>query len=416
MKKALVIITSVFLILSLFACANNGGQGTPSAPTIPEVQPGVNANPSPDGMPDIADTEQIGFFDPDADYSKNERFKVIYMMASTGVLYAAFSNTFRVWAERTNCEYSDYAAGDNDTFMNTLETYATQDVDGFILDPDSSINQRVLELAHEYHINWMGGMSAYRDEDGKLQHPTVGLDNTAFGAQMAAWLIDYAKTTWRLDDFSKVGFMSIDYSISDQIHERATGAQTVWNERYPELKENYLSQDGLTTGQLNSDTAYNLASSAMSANPRYEYWLIACCIDNYADGAARAAAQLGKQDKTAVASIGGTDLMNRWDTGEESSWKSAVYTAQLIYAEPIFMAVYAQMSGVAPEALWPEWVDKSSGEAYASLCPPSFIITIDDYKEYMEWVDRYTGVDYSPYEYKGTQFGARAVPPASYAG
>lgn len=70
------------------------------------------------------------------------------------------------------------------------------------------------------------------------------------------------------------------------------------------------------------------------------------------------------------------------------------------------------MSGQAtPETIFPGW--KAPDQKYPYVNLPTFMIEKDTYKEYMEWVDSYTGINLSPYdaEYKGTEFPARNDPP-----
>jgi hypothetical protein len=90
---------------------------------------------------------------------------------------------------------------------------------------------------------------------------------------------------------------------------------------------------------------------------------------------------------------GGTGLINHWDAGEVSAWKSAIFTDQRLYAEPIFNGLYAMIAGKAtPETLWPEWINKAKGDKYASLVLPSTTIMQDMYKDYLSFVDKYTGI------------------------
>ena len=100
---------------------------------------------------------------------------------------------------------------------------------------------------------------------------------------------------------------------------------------------------------------------------------------------------------------GGSGLINHWDAGDpESAWKSAIYTDQRLYAEPIFCGMYAMMTGkVTADKLWPEWINKKNGDKYATLQLPSTTITKDMYKDYLSFVDKYTGiVQYDKYGIK----------------
>ena len=75
----------------------------------------------------------------------------------------------------------------------------------------------------------------------------------------------------------------------------------------------------------------------------------------------------------------------------------------MIYCEGIICGLIALIDGRAtPETLWAEHIPE--GEKYAEIDIPSVFIEHDNYTEYMEWVDAYTGYNWSHYDYKGTDF------------
>jgi ABC-type sugar transport system substrate-binding protein len=298
---------------------------------------------------------EIGYFDPDADYTQNKQYKVVYMVGSLTSLTQSFSDAFRMWAGRANCDYTDYSANnDADGFITSMEVFAQQGYDGFILDPEITIYQRVADVCDELQLTWMPGMGAFRDEEGLLEHPCVGFDNMQYGRDMAEWLIAYAQENIEEFDPASAGFISLDFSAVTQIHERTEGERQVWSETFPEYADKFFVGDGITTGQLTSDAALNMTAGIMTGNADIQFWLIGACADDYADGAARAAESLNKQDTSVCSTIGGTSLIAHWDAGEDSCWKSAIYTANALYTEPIFMGLYALMNGDAtPETLCP---------------------------------------------------------------
>jgi ABC-type sugar transport system substrate-binding protein len=398
-KKSLAMILALLMIFSLFACGKTDGTASPSPTTTggTATAPGVNEN--------------IGYYDPNYDYSQHN-FDVVYMMSNTGVLYDMFDKAFGEWAKKANVNYSSFSAnGDNDLFLTTIETYASQGVDGFIFDADNTIYPAVVDVVESLGIPWMSGMAEPLDSNGERAHPVVGFNNLDFGHQMANYVIDYQRKHWPDAKLEEIGLLSMDFSLSPQVHERTVGAEEIWlKEGF--LKDNFVVVDGATSGSFNAEGGFNLAQPAFASRPDIKYWLVTAFMDDYADGAARAAEQANIADRTVITTCGGSGLINHWDAGEESPWKSAVYSAQILFGEGIFFALYAFMSGQAtPETIFPGW--KAPGEKYAYVDLPTFIIEKDTYKEYMEWVDSYTGINLSPYdaEYKGTQFPARKDPP-----
>jgi hypothetical protein len=283
-----------------------------------------------------------------------------------------------------------------------------------LLDPDTTVYTRIQEVLKDNNVSWMPVLAQPFDNQGELCHPNVGFNNYQFGVDMADYVIDYAKKNWPDAKPEEMGMMYVGFSVVPQLVERETGAKDTWNKAYPALAKNYYFCDGVT-GKLDADTSYNLASTTMAANPSIKYWLICAFFDDYADGAARAAEAAGKQDKTIISTCGGSALISHWDNGDDSCWKSAIYTDQRVYAEPIFCGLYALMSGQAtPETLWPEWINQSKGEKYASLMLPTFMLLKDNYQAYLMFVDKYTGMKKYSYDVAPGDYTTKVEVPASY--
>jgi hypothetical protein len=198
-----------------------------------------------------------------------------------------------------------------------------------------------------------------------------------------------------------------------QLHERSEGSEAVFLANgYP--AENFFVADGANTDDLISiETGTALAGGVFAANPQIEYWLVCSIVDEYSAGAAIAAEQAGIDANCVVTNFGGSALISQWDTGVESCWKSSIFCTQTQYTEPMFFALYAFVNGDAtPETIWPDWIDTSGGDRYAYRLAPTFIIEKDNYKEYVEWVDAYSGINTFPYdtEYHGTQFSVNPTP------
>jgi ABC-type sugar transport system substrate-binding protein len=418
MKKIATIVLALFITLAFASCHSNDSASETSPPDAGDsAVPGTAAvTASPDSAAETAEStppaspaqSDLGYFDPDYDYLANPKYEVVYMMNITSVNGDMFSKAFKAWADKANCGYIDFCSNsDNDLFLVTIDTYVNQGMDGFLMDPDVTIYPRIDEVANEYGLNWMPCTGEPRGDDGLLCHPTVGFDNYQYGVDMAGWAIEYAKKTWPEAKPEEIGMLSVGFSLVPQLNDRTIGAKDEFLKEYPDNEANFFTGDGATVNLFNADTAFNLAGPILAGNPSIKYWLICTTHDDYADGAARAAEQVGISQNCVVTTCGGSGLINHWDAGEDSCWKSANYCAQTLYAQPIFFALYAFMSGQAtPETIFPEWLDTSGGEKYAYLKLPSFFIEKDNYREYMEWVDVYTGINWSPYddEYTGTQY------------
>jgi ABC-type sugar transport system substrate-binding protein len=246
-------------------------------------------------MEEIANEWEPGFYNPDEDYSKNERYHFVYMLYQTGVLYDMFDHAFSQWAERANVEYNNWCANaDGDLFVTTIETMAGQGVDGILSDADMTIYPRVNEVMNDMGMPYMPVMGAPLDQDGRLMHAYCGFDFYMYGEQMANWVIDYWEQNFPEATLENSAMLCLDFSISENLTVRIDAARDVWNARYPGNEDKFYVADGAATGLLNSDTGYNISGPVIAAHPEVDYWIVCGLLDDYADGCARALELAGK--------------------------------------------------------------------------------------------------------------------------
>ena len=415
MKKAIALILALLMAFSLFACGQSGGSGDG------EKQEGANMADSEDvGMGETlangtagADYDgpktveaYYGFFDNEYDYSKDETYKVAYIVYQTGVLYDAFSAAFELWAKRYNCEYSMVdCAGNADTFINQMQTLASNGVQGFLLDPDSQFYPRATEVAQELVGDaWMGCMSYPFDADGLMNHPFVGFDNYDFGVQECTYVVNYAKENFEGWNAEEAGCININYSVNNLLNARMIGAKATWEELVPEAADHFWDLDAAAIGMTES-AAYDLVSNLLAQHPEIKYWSICATMDPFALGANSAIESYGLMDTTAICVLGGTGLVVQWDEGVQNAWRGAIYTAQPVYAEPIFGMMYYMMRGwCTPEEVWQDYTNVDSN-GYGWMLLASFAIEYDNYQNFLEWVDWHSGFNWSNYgEWDGTKY------------
>ncbi|MDR3277951.1 MAG: substrate-binding domain-containing protein [Oscillospiraceae bacterium] len=344
----------------------------------------------------------------------------MYLRYTNSPLYEDFANSFKVWASKMNCtvDIAD-TNNDNDLFITSIETLAKQGYDGFLMDPDMDTYPAVKAKCDELGVLWMPVMGLPYDEDKHLTHPFVGFDYREAGEQMGKWLVDYQQKTWPDAKPEEIGVLGVDFSAVYEISVRIDGAMDIIRQTYPDIDDRYFHADCIT-GNLDSSTAYTESGAILPTQPSIKYWLIVATIDDFADGAVTAAIDAGLEGKVVAISMGSPGLIVQWEAGEQNDWKASLSSIGVIYAEPIFAGLYAQINGDASaEELWvPDWVDKSKGDTYANVHLPSIILTYENYQYYKEWVDLYAGIDISNYPVEATidMFTTRVNPPASYAG
>lgn len=412
MKKSMAILIGVLMVFMLSAC-HNGAAPSPSAAASPDT--GASAAPaSTEPTPRAVD---VGFFDPAIDYSTMPRYKMAYVYTGTSILYDRFTTAFGQWAEQMNVAFEAFSAADTDQFLDTIRSYAGKGYDGLLLDPDPAAYPAVAALMEELNLLWMSCLSAPLDENGKLLHPAVAIDSYGAGYDMFRWCIDYAKATWPDATPENTGGLFIGYTGAPRVELNRQGSYDAWTKSgYTE--ETFFFGDG-ESGDMTDQTGYNLASKAFEANPQIEYWVACGFFDDYSQGIARAAEAAGKGDRVICAAIGGTALIDQWDDGLSGPFKSAVFIDQRLYAEPLFCGLYAMITDQATaETLWPRWVDATGSAKYANLLLPYTILTRDMYKDYLTFVDNYTGVVlYDKYGINSPRaYPVLLDPTAAYAG
>lgn len=443
MKKFLAIILVLVMCFSFVACnsdkPSDDAANTDGAGTSDPVNTGDNSTPSNTGGTDLGgegdgpidtgseDLDLIGMYNPDYDYSQNPTYKVAYVVLATGVLYEAFGTAFEHWCSVMNMEYLGLRefAGDKDAYLTGLTTIA-READGLLIDPDAQMYTRCAEILDELGKPWMGCMAAPRDyeQDGMpLLHPFVGFDNYQVGTIMVPKLLEFKEELWPDVDWSEVGFITVDFSISPPLHDRERGAYDTLSQLQPELLDNYFVAD-TAINTFDVDTSSQVVSSVLATNPHIEYWLIFAEVDTMAQGSAAAVDTVGLTDTSAVVTFGGTGLQLQWDSGTQDAWRAACYLPQTLYAEPIIGALYAYMSGQAePNTIWPSWcnVNDQGGEdgPYASRLLPAFWIEYDNYKAMIKWSDVYSNSNFFPdYPADGLtrdSYSAAVTIPASYS-
>ena len=427
MKRVLAILLGLILAATLFSCAKDSTSG--ASPAASQQSSATDTQVNDDVSVDSADSgdssgsepsfpAEAGYFDPEYDYSQHETYKVGYLVTSANFLYDEFDKAFADWAVRMNINYTGMwapSASNADEYLSGLQTYIDQGYDGLLLDPDSALYPRIVELMNENpEVKWMSCLAQARNYSGdnRLYGPNVGFDNTYFGVQFADKLMEWKDATWPDVPYEKVGFISVDFSLSPQVHERALGSEMRWAEMHPEFgaydpavdvnPENYWIVD-TATGNMDQTTAQNLVTQILSNPGDIEVWLIGTAVDDYSMGAANAAENLHMTDKVCTVCSGGSNLVVQMDNGQETSWRYALFTAQSIYAEPIIGALWAFMSGQSTfETIWTDWanpndkgdvVDDSGNvveeHTYACLMLPTQWIEKDNYKPYLEWTDLY---------------------------
>ncbi len=420
-KKIIALIMAIILAFSLLACSNisSGGTASPSADMAASPSPSAPAAASPSvsaaALPSagasaspsagIALSKQ-GYYDPNKNYNARKQYKIAFLIESVPTsMHQMFIKAYGSFGAKLNYTLKDFTANDDpDLYVNTLQTLATQGYDGYFLDFGTDIQDRVFEVIKELKLTWFPGLSSYRDGQGNLLSPTLTIDNEKYGEDMTTWLDKTAKTTWGKFDNKQLGMISVDFSIIPDIHAREQGAHKMFQKLYPDIADtNYWVADGAVQNSFTADAAYNLVGPILSAHPDIKYWIIASAMDDFANGAARAAEGANKQDNTLVIAMGGTTMVAQWDKGMTSCWKASIYYEANLAAQTVCAGLVSMIDGdTTPTTLWPKWIQ--SGQKYPMLLAPCYLLTHDNYQDFFAWVNNYTGLKLYEYPDKGVKF------------
>jgi uncharacterized lipoprotein YehR (DUF1307 family) len=146
MKKARrinAILLTLLLAVSLMACSKTSTGDSSSAPgtNSGSADTGTDASGNA-GSGDMSNegagsgetygadqtlASGFGLFREDFDYSTMPKFSVVGMYNEMNGMYMDIDYYVKIWAERTNCEYTTFDAGkDSDAFITAIETYSNQ--------------------------------------------------------------------------------------------------------------------------------------------------------------------------------------------------------------------------------------------------------------------------------------------------
>lgn len=415
MKKAFIILLALLMLVSLAACGEKT-KPEPDGPTKTNAPaadaPKKDADPAEDSAKLPA---ELGYYDPDFDYTQYPKKRVAFLSMTAGELYDAYDEAYANYCEKMNIEYThiwaptQYSA---EEYISGLETYIDQGYDGLILEASQNY-PRVSEILDSAGVSWVSGLGVARDANGALLRPLFGFDDYGAGKALVDKLLDWKNASFPDVEMSKVGLMLLDFSWNVEIHNRILGAEDRWAELFPEFGKydpdtavnpsNVFIGDIATATNPDQTAAQNLATQFMSNPGGIEVWLVVSPADLYAVGAANAAELMNSTDRVCSACFGGVAMPSRFDAGIEDAWRFAFYTPHALTGETLVSQLWAYMHGLAtPDDLYQEWVvssdkgDKKDANgnvteehSVAKVQLPLQFMDKDNYKEYLEWTDLY---------------------------
>lgn len=400
MKKVISIILVAVMLLGLGACGakpedNKASDPTPSAATpasdAPATQPGSEGTNVPaDGDPS-ENYNESGFFSTGIDPNSRKTYNIVYSYMRPMSLMQQGEDNLAELESVLNFKTTTYCANsDIDALIQSIELYADQGVDGFIIVIDATASERICQVLDETGLPYIAYLNSVRDENGAQTVPAVTLEGVSAGKTIVSWMYDNYKNYWGDVDESSIGLLDFNFSANTDFNDRYEGSKAAFLEVLPGNESLIFEADGVS-GKLDEQTGYDLATAILSAHPEVEHWFIPCCLEQYAQGATRAVEALGMEDRVMVVDISGDILPKEWDIGYEGCWVASYAVPALTYIVPAVCGLVSLLDGTSTnETLWAK--ERAEGDICTSFSPIGQMITKENYKEYFASIREKSGL------------------------
>ena len=427
MKKVLSILLVLILCVGLFACGNKtdstgssappadsgsaaqpaGGGDTPAPQPAgggdtPAAQPSgggdaAPAQPSGGGDTPAAHVPQ-GYLTDDVDHHARRTYEIAFLPDDFQFLQQNWFAGLQAFEERLNVKMTVLSADSSfEQMLANIEMLTTRGYDGAIITAQYEIQERVTELLNEAGIPWICFINMLTDADGHTVAPTVVLDQYTAGEATMRWLIDNYKEYWGDIDTSKIGCMGITMSISLDIFSRTSGQRDLFEATFP--GNQFLILDTVSLGAsgtafMSAESAYDLVTAAVAANPDVEYWFVVGGGEQFGPGAARAMEAFGRTlSNTLICTVHSGANITDWQSKPpdvECMNIASVYISDMLYGAPALSGVIALIEGrETKDTLWIDETPKDYkyGNNFGVWLIESRIVTRWDYQEYIDEIN-----------------------------
>ena len=391
MKKVISVLLAVFMLLALFSCtAKTDTPASPSAqtsqaPASPsEADPADSAEAEPSAtLEDVSANENaVGFFASGVDPHSRETYELVFAYTMTMLLQEQMYQSMVDLSDKLNIHVTKTTGElDADKYITNIETLASQGIDGFIAEVDQAVSDRIHEVYEELGVPYLTVISGIYDNGIPLA-PCILLDGFDAGATTVQWLYDNYKNYWGDIDTSKIALLDYTFSVLPDLQVRSDGAIAKFKELFPD-NTLYFTTDAAVVSKVDAETAYNQTAPIFSGNPEVEYWWVACSIETFSQGTARAVESLGMEDNVLIVDVGSDVLSTEWDNGYDGSWKACLAISNYLYVTPALCGLVAMIDGTATwDTLWTE--RRAPGDDVTLFYVGNTMVTKDTYKQYFK--------------------------------
>lgn len=402
MKKALSLFLALLMAVTLFACGQTSTTSSPAASTAPSAAASSTAaasasaaqSPSASAAAgsstDIsASANSIGFFKSGVDPASRKTYNIVWAYPRQNVTMQNIANRLKDYEKMFNFKVTSYCANnDMDAYLQNVQIFIDQKVDGFIMVFDPATRMRFIEVLKEANKPVTGILNTVRDDNGSEIIPVAGIEGVDAAGTLVQWLYDNHQKYWGKIDTKKIGLLDYNFSSNKDFNDRFKGAKEKFEKLLP--GNPVYAADGIT-GKLDEQTAYDLAATTFAAHPEVEYWFVTACIEQYGAGAARAAESMNKNKTVLVSDVGSDQLTGQWDKGYDGTWVSCMAVSDYQYLVPPLCGLIAILDGKAtPDSLWS--AKRAKGDTVTFYQIPPVIVTKDTYKAFFDEVKKEAGL------------------------
>ena len=385
MKKLISLLIALVLCLGLFACGEKTDTSAPPAADSPAASAENSPAPAAPGVPQ-------GYPEDDVDHHARRTYEVVFLCDDWTFLQQSWFSSMEAFEQRFNINMTAVSAeGDMDTFLANIELIPTRGYDGAIVTCMPDIYVRATELLYASGIPWLAYTNTVVDDNGHTVAPTVSLDPYSVGYNTMRWLVDNYKSYWGEIDETKLGAIDTTVSTSPDLLARSEGPRDLFAETFP--NSTYFQLDAVSTGRtgmgvVSEESAYDLVSATVSANPQIEYWFVTGAVEFYGVGSARALEDLGKTTDNALVCVVGSGVnFVDWDSMSEDTMSvnvACLFLSDLRTSIPAVSGIVAMIDGRATkDTLWREKTPPNYkyGNDYGVWLLDTLVVTRADYKE-----------------------------------
>ena len=402
MKKIIALLLVLVFCLSFAACGTTSS-GTPasgpanSAPasvspaasTVPSDSPQATVPASAPPSTKIT-AESMGFFSDGVDPSSRKTYNILVEYGLPISLLVNITDAMKQYSKKLNFKLTTQCANmDLDKYVQDLQVAIDQGTDGFILCTDPSISERINEIMKAANKPYIALLTTILDDKGALLAPCINLNPKTCADATVQWLFDNYKTYWGDIDTNKIGLISFTLSVSPDFQNRYLAAIAKFKELFPN-NSNIFTADAISSSSSNPQdpqVGYDMAAAIFTAHSEIKYWFVATCLEQYAQGASRAAESLDMEKNVLVTTIGSDLLVSEWDGGYNGCFVSCLGVSKYQYSAPAVCGLIAILDGKATSATL--WADRiTTGQKYATYDVNNHMITKDTYKAYFDDIDQ----------------------------